>query len=63
MINQVATHEYDILNRAVSQFNENGKIDLRCPRCGKPLVYEVIGAIEIVRCQDAQCIKSIRRGI
>lgn len=63
MVNQITAQEYDILNKAVVEYLKNGKITLRCPRCGKPLVYEICGSMEIVRCENSACIKSIRRGI
>lgn len=61
--NQITASEYDVLNMAVTEFIRDGKITLRCPRCGKPLVYELNGSIEIIRCENPACIKSIRRGI
>lgn len=63
MNNQITANEYDVLNMAVTEFIEDGKITLRCPRCGNPLVYESKGSVEIVRCENPTCIKSIRRGI
>ena len=63
MNNQITANEYDVLNMAVTEFIRDGKITLRCPRCGNPLVYETMGPVEIVRCQNSSCIKSIRRGI
>lgn len=61
--NQMTASEYDILNMAVSEFIKCGRITLKCPRCGKPLVYEINGSVEIIRCENPSCIKSIRRGI
>lgn len=63
MANQVTSQEYCILNQAVSEYLSTGKITLRCPRCGSPLIYEKYGSAEIVRCEDLECIRSIRRGI
>lgn len=63
MVNQITNQEYDILNRAVVEFLKSGTITLKCPRCGKPLIYEKYGSVEIVRCENPNCIKSIRRGI
>lgn len=63
MVKQITKQEYDLLNNAVSEFIRNGKISLTCPRCGKTLIYEKIGSLEIIRCEDTSCIKSIRRGI
>ena len=64
MANQVVTQkEYAVLNEAVRQFLQDGKIELKCPRCGKPLVYEVKDSLEIIHCQNPECVKSIRRGI
>lgn len=55
--------EYDVLDFASRQFIKFGKTEIKCPRCGKPLTYEIKGSVEIVRCTDPTCIKSIRRGI
>lgn len=63
MVNQITTQEYDVLNKAVVEYLKTGKITLRCPRCGKPLVYETRGSMEVVHCENPACIKSIRRGI
>lgn len=63
MVNCISTSEYEALNRAVVEFLNKGIITLKCPRCGKPLVYETKGSMEIIRCENETCIKSIRRGI
>lgn len=63
MVKQITPKEYKILDLAVSELLQNGKITAKCPRCGKPLVYEEKGSMEIIRCEDLSCIKSIRRGI
>lgn len=63
MVNQITAKEYDVLNQAVTEFLKLGRIDLKCPRCGKPLVYETRGSIEIIHCENPACIKSVRRGI
>ncbi len=60
---RITNSEYDVLNRAVSEFLKSGRIELKCPRCGKPLVYETFGSVEIIHCENPSCIKSIRRGI
>ncbi|MBE6845587.1 MAG: hypothetical protein E7508_07755 [Ruminococcus sp.] len=63
MVNQITVSEYEVLNKAAAEYLKNGKIDLKCPRCGKPLIYESFGSLEIIRCEDKTCVKSIRRGI
>lgn len=63
MVNQITINEYSVLDKAVAEYLKTGKIKLLCPRCGKSLVYEVFGSLEIIRCEDKTCIKSIRRGI
>ncbi len=63
MVKEISKNEYDVLNRAVAEFLKKGRITLRCPRCGKKLVYENRGSFEIIRCEDLNCVKSIRRGI
>lgn len=63
MVKNISSMEYEILNTAVSEFIKTGMITLRCPRCGKSLVYETKGSLEIIRCESKSCIKSIRRGI
>lgn len=63
MVKSITEKEYRVLDSAVSQLLTDGKITLRCPRCGKPLVYEEKGTLEIIRCEDISCVKSIRRGI
>ena len=63
MVKQITPTEYKILDSAVSELLKDGKITLKCPRCGKSLVYEERGSMEIIRCEDLSCVKSIRRGI
>ena len=63
MVKPITENEYEILNLAVSELLKNGEITLKCPRCGKPLIYEEKGSLEIIRCEDRGCVKSIRRGI
>lgn len=63
MVKQITVTEYDVLNRAAADCLSKGSTELKCPRCGKKLVYETLGSLEIIRCEDKTCIKSIRRGI
>lgn len=63
MVNLISKNEYDVLNEAVREFISEGKITLKCPRCGNELVYETFGSVEVVHCKNPNCIKSIRRGI
>lgn len=63
MAKSITQNEYKVLDSAVAEMLKNGKITLKCPRCGKPLIYEERGSMEIIRCKDINCIKSIRRGI
>ncbi|MCM1168218.1 MAG: hypothetical protein NC401_19710 [Ruminococcus sp.] len=63
MTGSITQTEYDVLNRAAIELLKTGVTELRCPRCGKHLIYEQKGSWEIVRCEDENCIKSIGRGI
>ncbi len=63
MVKPITSKEYKVLDSAVAELLENGKITLKCPRCGKPLIYEERGSLEIIHCEDLNCVKSIRRGI
>lgn len=63
MVNSISKNENEILNEAVKEFATEGKITLKCPRCGNELVYEIFDSLEVVHCKDPHCIKSIRRGI
>lgn len=63
MANSITQTEYDVLNRAAIELLKTGITELRCPRCGKQLIYEQKGSWEIIRCEDEKCIKSIGRGI
>lgn len=63
MTNSITQTEYDVLNKAAIELLKTGITKLRCPRCGKPLIYEQKGSWEIIRCEDENCIKSIGRGI
>ena len=40
MAKTITNNEYDVLNLAVAEMLKNGRITLKCPRCGKPLIYE-----------------------
>lgn len=63
MDNKVTTKEYEILDKAIAEYLKNGTIESKCPRCRRPLIYENLGSLEIIRCEDKTCVKSIRRGI
>ena len=63
MANTITQKEYSILNKAATDLLKTGKTSIRCPRCGKPIIFEEKGSWEIVRCEDNNCIKSIGRGI
>lgn len=63
MVKEITRNEYDVLSLAVAEMLKDGKITMRCPRCGKKLIYECKGSLEIIRCEDLSCVKSIRRGI
>ncbi len=63
MDNKVTVNEYRILDKAVAEYLKNGAIESKCPRCRKPLIYESLGSLEIIRCEDNTCVKSIRRGL
>ena len=32
--------EYNVVRKALADFKKTGKTDIKCPRCGKNLVYE-----------------------
>ncbi len=63
MTNSISQTEYDVLSKAAVELLKTGKTPIRCPRCGKPLIYEQKGSWEIVRCEDENCLRSIGRGI
>lgn len=63
MVKEISQKEYDVLNLAVAELLKSGSITLKCPRCGKKLIYETKGSLEVIHCEDISCIKSIRRGI
>lgn len=63
MTDMITQNEYNVLNQAAIELLKTGRTKQRCPRCGKPLVYEEKGSWEIIRCEDKNCIKSIGRGI
>ncbi|MCL1872921.1 MAG: hypothetical protein FWF85_02255 [Clostridiales bacterium] len=56
-------NERDILSEANRDFIEYGSTIKKCPRCGKPLVYQIIGTKEITRCSDGNCIMLLAVGI
>jgi hypothetical protein len=56
-------HDYAVLDRALLQQNTVGVIEESCPRCGKPIVYELTDSREIIRCEDDNCIFEILYGI
>ncbi len=63
MVKEITKKEYDVLCLAVSELLKSGDTTIKCPRCGKRLIYESKGSLEIIRCENISCIKSIRRGI
>ncbi len=63
MDNRITAKEYEALNTAVTEHLKNGVIKSKCPRCGRSLIYEASDSLEIIRCEDTACVKSIRRGV
>ena len=55
--------EISILNKANGEFVQFGSTAQKCPRCGKPLVYQIVGTKEITRCADGKCIMIMSVGI
>jgi len=55
--------ERDILSEANREFIEYGSTIKKCPRCGKTLVYQIVGTKEITRCSDGNCIMLLAVGI
>jgi len=55
--------ERDTLSQANREFIEYGSTIKKCPRCGKPLVYQIVGTKEITRCADGNCIMLLAVGI
>ena len=59
----VSPEEYEVLDQAAAEYLKTGKITLKCPRCGSPLIYEESQSTDTIRCEKVTCIRSIRRGI
>ena len=55
--------ERDTLSEANHEFIIYGNTMKKCPRCGKPLVYQIVGTKEITRCADGNCIMLLAVGI
>ena len=55
--------ERDTLSEANREFIVYGSTMKKCPRCGKPLVYQIVGTKEITRCTDGNCIMLLAVGI
>ena len=56
-------NERNTLSEANREFIEYGNTMRKCPRCGKPLVYQIVGTKEITRCADGNCIVLMAVGI
>ncbi|GHU53077.1 hypothetical protein FACS1894132_04250 [Clostridia bacterium] len=52
-----------VLKKAQGEFIRNGVTDIKCPRCGKNLVYEYGENWEMTHCSDIECISLVLRGI
>ena len=55
--------ERNVLSEASREFIEYGSTAQKCPRCGKPLVYQIVGTKEITRCADGKCVVLLSVGI
>ena len=54
--------EMEVLFSAVEDFNEKGVTDIKCPRCGKELVYHRVGSSYSIKCSSNNCLISNIRG-
>jgi len=55
--------ERNTLSEANREFIKYGNTMKKCPRCGKPLIYQIVGTKEITRCADGNCIMLLAVGI
>lgn len=55
--------DFEAIDRALVQQMKNGHITERCPRCNGHLVYIQEGNSFEVKCETANCIEEIFRGI
>ena len=62
-ITSISDKERDALSEANHEFIEFGSTMKKCPRCGKPLIYQIVGTKEITRCADGNCIMLLAVGI
>jgi len=62
-ITELNIKESDILTEANREFIKYGNTSKKCPRCGRPLVYQIVGTKEITRCADGTCIMLLSVGI
>jgi len=56
-------NERNTLSEANREFIKYGNTMRKCPRCGKPLIYQIVGTKEITRCADGNCILLLAVGI
>ena len=62
-ITELNSKESDVLNKANREFIQYGNTSQKCPRCGKALIYQIVGTKEITRCADGTCIMLLSVGI
>ena len=62
-ITELNSKESDALAEANREFVQYGNTSQKCPRCGKPLIYQIVGTKEITRCVDGTCIMLLSVGI
>lgn len=60
---KISESEGDTLFLYAHKIDTLGKSDIRCPRCGKALIYEPVGNSGTIRCLDPECIKLTYRGL
>lgn len=49
--------------KIVDEKFENPNKSIKCPKCGKPLIYSSFDSAEQVKCPTAGCVKVTLRGI
>ena len=63
MATKTTIEEHRFLLLAENEIIQNGKTEMKCPRCGNKIIIEDKGSSYSVRCMTDGCIRADFRGL
>jgi hypothetical protein len=55
--------ELETIGKAIEEYERLGSTEIKCPRCGKALLIQIMDSGCILQCESSDCVKLSMRGI